>query len=92
MAQLGWIGLGNMGLAMATNLQIHLDKIKAKPLVVQNRTKSRTQDVVAQGAVAVNDQAQVVQRCDIIFSCVSPISYLHRLDQGSAFFRRRRKR
>jgi 3-hydroxyisobutyrate dehydrogenase len=64
--RIGFIGLGIMGQGMAANL------LKAGfELTVWNRTVTRMQDLVAQGAHAGASPADVAARSDIIITCVS---------------------
>ncbi len=66
MERIGFIGLGIMGRGMAANL------LKAGfPLTVWNRTLSRMQELVAQGAHAGASPADVAARSDMILVCVS---------------------
>ncbi len=66
MERVGFIGLGIMGRGMANNL------LKAGfPLTVWNRTVSRTEPLVAAGAVAAASPAAVAAGSDITFICVS---------------------
>ncbi|MBE7531257.1 MAG: NAD(P)-dependent oxidoreductase [Chloroflexi bacterium] len=63
---IGFIGLGIMGQGMARNL------LKAGfPLRVWNRTHSKTEMLVAEGAVAATSPADVAAHCTIILTCVS---------------------
>ena len=62
----GFIGLGIMGRGMARNL------LKAGfPLTVWNRTASRMDELVAEGATAAASPADLAAKCDIIITCVS---------------------
>jgi len=64
--RLGFIGLGIMGRGMAMNLR------KAGfDLTVWNRTPSRADELVAAGAALAASPADLAERCDVIFSCVS---------------------
>lgn len=64
--KVGFIGLGIMGQGMALNL------LKAGfPLTVWNRTASKMEPVVAEGATAGDHPADVAARSDIIVTCVS---------------------
>ncbi|HRA68915.1 MAG TPA: NAD(P)-dependent oxidoreductase, partial [Caldilinea sp.] len=64
--RLGFIGLGIMGQGMAANL------LNAGfPLTVWNRTVTRMQDLVGQGAHAGASPADVAERSDIVVICVS---------------------
>lgn len=64
--KIGFIGLGIMGQGMARNL------LKAGfPLRVWNRTHSKTEQLVAEGATAASSPADVAAHCTIILTCVS---------------------
>ncbi len=64
--RVGFIGLGIMGRGMAHNL------LKAGfELAVWNRTASRMDDLVAAGARATRDPADLAAQCDLIIICVS---------------------
>ncbi|MBK8795812.1 MAG: NAD(P)-dependent oxidoreductase [Anaerolineales bacterium] len=64
--RLGFIGLGIMGQGMAANL------LNAGfPLTVWNRTVTRMQDLVGQGAHAGASPADVAERSDIVVICVN---------------------
>lgn len=64
--RIGWIGLGNMGLPMARNL------LKAGfPLYVYNRTASKADPLVAEGAVLVSHPKELWGLADIIITMVS---------------------
>jgi len=64
--QLGFIGLGIMGLSMARNL------LKAGYAVrVWNRTPSKMQTLAAEGATTASSPAELAAQCDVIFICVS---------------------
>ena len=64
--RVGFIGLGIMGRGMARNL------LKAGfPLTVWNRTASRIDELVAEGAAAGASPADVASKSDIVITCVS---------------------
>lgn len=64
--RVGFIGLGIMGRGMARNL------LKAGfELRVWNRTVSRMDELVAEGAYATASPADLAGKCDIIITCVS---------------------
>ncbi|KAI5920226.1 NAD binding domain of 6-phosphogluconate dehydrogenase-domain-containing protein [Camillea tinctor] len=71
--QIMWIGLGNMGRGMCSNLvgKGDLDK----PLILFNRTKKRAEDLAAkfpQGKAEVVDSIEEgVKKADIIFTIIS---------------------
>ncbi|TVY36001.1 Glyoxylate/succinic semialdehyde reductase 2-like protein [Lachnellula occidentalis] len=69
--QVGWIGLGSMGLGMAKNLQKYLTSISAPALLYTNRTMSRGEPVKELGGIPVETVAEVAKKSSIIFSCVS---------------------
>ncbi|WP_373952191.1 NAD(P)-dependent oxidoreductase [Exiguobacterium acetylicum] len=60
--QLGWIGLGHMGVPMATRL---LDG--GHGLTVYNRTYEKTAPLTERGATAVKEAQDVVRQSDIVF-------------------------
>ncbi|MCY1689843.1 NAD(P)-binding domain-containing protein [Exiguobacterium sp. SL14] len=60
--QLGWIGLGHMGVPMAKRL---LDG--GHGLTVYNRTYEKTAPLVERGATAVKEAQDAVRQSDIIF-------------------------
>ncbi|HAJ36774.1 MAG TPA: 2-hydroxy-3-oxopropionate reductase [Chloroflexi bacterium] len=64
--RIGFVGLGIMGQGMAANLLG-----AGFELTVWNRTITRMQDLVAQGAHAGASPADVAARSDIIITCVS---------------------
>lgn len=64
----GFLGLGIMGQAMARNL---LTSGKFAKVVVWNRTLSKCDQLVAEGAVAAATPADVVQQCDITFAMLA---------------------
>lgn len=64
--QLGFVGMGIMGSAMATNL------LKANHAVmVFNRTPEKTEAVAAAGATVAASLPHLAAACDVIFICVS---------------------
>lgn len=69
--QVGWIGLGSMGIGMSKNLQKYLQSTNAPALIYTNRTLSRGVDLESLGGRPVATISEVAQKSDIIFSCVS---------------------
>lgn len=64
--RVGYIGLGLMGKPMARNL------LKAEfPLVVFNRTVSRMEDLIGEGAAAANSVADLAAQVDVVCTCVT---------------------
>lgn len=64
--RIGFVGLGIMGTGMARNL------LKAGfDLTVYNRTASRAEPLVAEGAQQASSPKELAQRCDVVFVCVS---------------------
>ncbi|MCK5248008.1 NAD(P)-binding domain-containing protein, partial [Candidatus Bipolaricaulota bacterium] len=64
--QIGFVGLGIMGHAMARNLlKVGFD------LMVWNRTASKAEDLVAAGAAMAKDLLTLAERSDVIVICVS---------------------
>ena len=68
--QVGWIGLGSMGLGMSKNLQKYLSSISAPPLIYTNRTLPRGESLKELGAVPAETVGDVAKKSDISFSCV----------------------
>ncbi|KAL0261801.1 hypothetical protein SLS55_003233 [Diplodia seriata] len=70
--QLAWIGLGNMGRGMCSNL-VEKGNL-AKPLIIFNRTKKRADDLSAKlpsgKSTVVSSVQDAVRQADIIFTCV----------------------
>lgn len=63
MLRVGYIGLGLMGKAIATNI------LKAGfPLVVHNRSRAAVDELVAQGAKAAFSPAEVAAQVDVVFT------------------------
>jgi 3-hydroxyisobutyrate dehydrogenase-like beta-hydroxyacid dehydrogenase len=69
--QVGWIGLGSMGIGMAKNLQKHLTATSSPPLIFTNRTLSRGDSLKDIGGIPITTVTEVARKSDIIFSCVS---------------------
>lgn len=70
--QVAWLGLGNMGRGMVKNL-VEKGNL-AKPLIIQNRTRGRSDKLAEElgkdKVVVVSDVQEAVQKSDIIFTCV----------------------
>ncbi|KAE8414954.1 NAD binding domain of 6-phosphogluconate dehydrogenase-domain-containing protein [Aspergillus pseudocaelatus] len=69
--QLGWVGLGKMGNAMAKNIQRHLAETGQSPLHFWNRTASKGEQLKGLGGVECESIAAVVNSSDIIFISTS---------------------
>ncbi|KAL4874790.1 6-phosphogluconate dehydrogenase family protein [Aspergillus karnatakaensis] len=69
--QIGWFGLGSMGLGMALNLQKHLHANNLPPLQYSNRSLEKGQPLQDAGAIPKADFESVVQSSDIIFTMIS---------------------
>ncbi|RIA81477.1 NAD binding domain of 6-phosphogluconate dehydrogenase-domain-containing protein [Glomus cerebriforme] len=69
--RIAFIGLGAMGLPMATNLQNYLKSQDKEPLVVYNRTISKTESLVEIGAIAAQSLKQVAEQTNIIFTSLA---------------------
>jgi 3-hydroxyisobutyrate dehydrogenase len=68
---IGFIGLGMMGLPLATRLQN-----AGYPLRVFNRTRTKAQSLVSKSAIWCDDPAATAQGSEIIFSMVSTSAVL----------------
>ncbi len=64
--RIGYAGMGIMGRGMAANL---IDA--GHDVVVWNRTRTRTDDLAAKGALVAETPAALATACDIIMMCVS---------------------
>jgi 3-hydroxyisobutyrate dehydrogenase-like beta-hydroxyacid dehydrogenase len=68
--QVGWIGLGSMGIGMAKNLQKYLTSVSAPALIYTNRTLSRGESLKELGGIPAETVTEVAKKSEIIFSCV----------------------
>jgi 3-hydroxyisobutyrate dehydrogenase-like beta-hydroxyacid dehydrogenase len=70
--QVGFVGLGNMGFFMAKNLAQHLPALQFPPLLVFNRTQTRSQKLVseldANLIVIARDIEEIASKCDIVIT------------------------
>jgi 3-hydroxyisobutyrate dehydrogenase-like beta-hydroxyacid dehydrogenase len=78
MINIGFIGLGTMGMPMAINLLKN-----GYALTVYNRTASKTEQLQALGATVLSSPAQVAKETDIIFTNVSDDRALLEIVLGS---------
>ena len=66
--KIGFIGLGNMGGPMARNI------LKAGfDLAVWNRTRSRSEELVREGARAADSPAALTRESDVVLACLADI-------------------
>ncbi|KAL2814028.1 6-phosphogluconate dehydrogenase family protein [Aspergillus granulosus] len=77
--QIGWFGLGSMGLGMALNLQKHLQTQGQSPLHYSNRSLVKGQPLQDAGAIPERDFECLVQTCNIIFTMISTDDVLNDL-------------
>lgn len=75
--QVGFIGLGNLGTAIAENILQ-----KQQQLFVYNRTSSRAQPLVEKGATFCGSIKELSSSCDIVFSMVSDDAALNHITKG----------
>jgi len=76
--RIGWIGLGNMGTPMVRNL------LKAGfPVTVYNRTASRAEVLVTEGAGLAAHPAELWNQADVLVTMVSDDAALHDLYKGA---------
>ncbi len=73
----GFIGLGTMGLPMAGRILS-----SGYPLVVYNRTQSKTDDLVARGAIRASSPAEAAVKSDVLLSMVSDPAALEEVVKG----------
>ena len=75
--KIGFVGLGNMGAAIAANL------VRAgHDAAVWNRTASKAQGLVQAGAVLLTSPRAVAAGCDVVFSMLADDSALHAVLDG----------
>lgn len=66
MQKVGFIGLGLIGTPMCLNL------VKAKyNVTVWNRTQSKAEQLVIEGAISADSPREVAKNSDVIITCVS---------------------
>ena len=75
--QIGFIGLGNLGLPVAENILQ-----KRQQLLVYNRTASKAQSIIQNGAVLSKSVRELASACDIVFSIVSDDAALNHITKG----------
>jgi 3-hydroxyisobutyrate dehydrogenase-like beta-hydroxyacid dehydrogenase len=75
--QIGFIGLGNLGTAIAENIFE-----KRQHLFVYNRTALKAQPLIKKGARFCNSIKELASTCDIVFSMVSDDVALHHITKG----------
>ncbi len=63
--KIGYIGLGNMGMPMATNL-----RAAGHELVVHNRSRGKVEAFVAEGGVAATSPPDVAQQVEVLMVCL----------------------
>jgi 3-hydroxyisobutyrate dehydrogenase-like beta-hydroxyacid dehydrogenase len=75
--KIGFIGLGNLGIAIAENL---LET--QKPLYLFNRTPAKATPLIAKGAVLCSSVKDLARLCDIVFTIVSDDQALNEITVG----------
>jgi 3-hydroxyisobutyrate dehydrogenase-like beta-hydroxyacid dehydrogenase len=77
----GFIGLGNMGQGIASNL------LKAGfTLRIYNRTKEKAKRLVEQGAILVHQPSDVIESGGVVFTMLSDDSVIREVAQGDEQF------
>lgn len=76
--KIGFIGLGNLGLPIAENILN-----STKQLFVYNRTASKAQPLVKNGAVLCQSVKELSSSCDIVFSIVSNDQAIKEITEGA---------
>ncbi|MDQ3099145.1 MAG: NAD(P)-dependent oxidoreductase [bacterium] len=71
---IGFIGLGLMGKPMALNILK-----KGFPLVVYNRTESKTKELADQGAVVAHSPRELAEQSEIIVTMVTAVEDVHNI-------------
>ncbi|KAI9304910.1 hypothetical protein BJ944DRAFT_266086 [Cunninghamella echinulata] len=72
MVQVAYIGLGNMGYVIASQLADYLKSISEPPLLIYNRTSSKSQQLANERkhVHVANTIEEIAKQADIIFSCL----------------------
>jgi 3-hydroxyisobutyrate dehydrogenase-like beta-hydroxyacid dehydrogenase len=76
--KVGFIGLGNLGIAIAENLLEF-----QMPLYVYNRTASKAIALKDKGAEACSSIKELASRCDVVFSIVSDDNAVKEITEGN---------
>jgi 3-hydroxyisobutyrate dehydrogenase-like beta-hydroxyacid dehydrogenase len=76
--QTGFIGLGNLGMAIAENI---LEK--QQPLYVYNRTAAKAKPLADKGAVVCASVTELAEKCDVVFTIVSDDAALNDITTGA---------
>src|SRR5215471_6312944 len=74
---IGFIGLGNLGLPIAENILQ-----KRSQLFVYNRTTSKAQPIVERGAIMCNSIKELCEKCEVVFTIVSDDAALNDITLG----------
>ena len=75
--KIGYIGLGNMGGALAARLQL------THPLTVHDRSASAVQALVDLGATAAQRPQDLAAGCDIVFLCLPTSQFVDQVLFGA---------
>lgn len=75
--QIGFIGLGNLGMPLAENLLA-----AHKHIFVYNRTAAKAQPLIDKGATICSSVKELAEKCDIVFSIVSDDAALNHITKG----------
>jgi 3-hydroxyisobutyrate dehydrogenase len=73
----GYVGLGNMGGALAARLQ------QSRSLVVYDRDEDTVRRMVDHGASAAEGLADLAARCDLVFLCLPTSDHTRSVIFGS---------
>ena len=74
---IGFIGLGNLGMPLAENIFE-----KHEQLFVYNRTAAKAQPLVEKGAMKCNSIKELSEKCDVVFTIVSEDDALNEITNG----------
>src|SRR5512143_1445623 len=75
---IGFIGLGNLGLPIAENILMNRQQ-----LLVYNRTASKARPLVDKGATICNSIKELAEKCDIVLTIVSDDAALKEITLGN---------
>ncbi len=78
MAEVGFIGLGRMGVPMCRNLLA-----AGHDLVVFNRTAAKAEPLIAAGARVAESVAALAESCDVVITCLDTVAASEQVALGS---------
>ena len=78
--QIGFIGLGNMGYSMSKNLI--LSKLSAKPVLVYDIDRNKSNSLESIGAKAVEDISTITKQCNVMVTMLPATQHVYDIIHG----------